>query len=313
VADSILLIEPNRLLANPENPRLIFHQNELDALQDSIRTQGVLVPLTIYQDGKSYVLLDGERRWRCALKLGLARIPAIVQPKPDRLQNIMLMFAIHGSRQQWDPLPTAYKLQTLESVFMERNGRNPSESELAELASMTRGEVRRYKRLLNLPTEFHAELMSELEKPRSLQTISVDHVLETTRGSAALLKRDVINEQQEVELNRAIIDKFRNGVVRNTVAPRQLARIARAVERDEVPLRVARRVAEKLIHDPSYTIDQAFSASVEKIDFEHNVEQLAARLRTSLEEHLERKYQPSEGLIRVLDAVAETIATVLDR
>lgn len=38
-------------------------------------------------------------------------MPVIVQPKPDKLQNIMMMFAIHNARRDWDPLPTAYTLQ----------------------------------------------------------------------------------------------------------------------------------------------------------------------------------------------------------
>src|SRR5690348_14025424 len=105
------LVSPQRLRPNPENPRLIFRAEELRVLQDSIKNQGILVPLTVYRERGGYVILDGERRWRCALKLGLDRVPAIVQPKPAPLQNLMMMFAIHNQRQEWDPLPTAYKLR----------------------------------------------------------------------------------------------------------------------------------------------------------------------------------------------------------
>src|SRR5215218_3019595 len=145
------LIDPRRLTPNPENPRLIFRQEELQLLQDSIQHQGILVPLTVYREGRGFVILDGERRWRCAIKLGLDRVPAIVQPKPAPLQNLMMMFAIHNQRRDWDPLPTAYKLRDLEQTITEEWGRAPTESELAELASITRGEVRRYKQLLGLP------------------------------------------------------------------------------------------------------------------------------------------------------------------
>ena len=68
-------VDPQRLQRNPENPRLIFREDELAALQESIRNQGILVPLTVYADGRRLVLLDGERRWRCAVKLGLHRVP----------------------------------------------------------------------------------------------------------------------------------------------------------------------------------------------------------------------------------------------
>lgn len=285
-ATSVALVDPREVDRNPENPRLIFRVDELRALESSIEAQGILVPLTVYRGGKSkYVLLDGERRWRCALKLGLTHVPVIVQPKPDRMQNIMMMFAIHNARKDWDPLPTALKMQELESVFIERQGRPPKEAELAELASMSRGEVRRLKKLLALPQEYRDELLSELQKPRSEQVLTVDHVLETTKGVAALVKRDVVRPgPEEDRLRKAILEKFRSRVERNTVSPRQLARIARAVERDEVSVDSARSAALRLIDDPLYTVDAAFSDSAADADAAHSLVQLVSRVRSRVEE-----------------------------
>lgn len=305
------LLNPRRVIPNPENPRLIFREDELQGLQESIALQGILVPLSLFADGKRYVILDGERRWRCAIKLGLERVPAIVQPKPDRLQNIMMMFAIHNARRDWDPLPTALKLQELENEFCKRQGRPPTEIELAELASLSRGEVRRLKNLLALPKSYLDELMAELEKPRSQQVITVDHVLETTRGAAALRKRDVIDAKEEDQLRRAILKKFRSKVINNTVAPRQLARIARAVEREEVPVAVARRVTVKLIKDPSYSIENAFEGSVEQVDFEHTIEQVSERLEDKLALHQLRGYELGEGLRTSLKRLERTIKKLL--
>ncbi len=311
MADVVTLLDPRDVAPNPENPRLIFHEDELQALQESIKLQGILVPLSVFQDGNRYVILDGERRWRCSIKLGLDRVPAVVQPKPGRFQNIMMMFAIHNARRDWDPLPTALKLQELEEEFTKRQDRRPTEIELAELASLSRGEVRRLKNLLRLPESYLAELMVELEKPRSQQVITVDHVLETTRGAAALRKRDVIDTEEEDQLRHAILAKFRSNVIDNTVAPRQLARIARAVEREEIPLRVARRVTVRLIEDPDYSITDAFAASVEEVDFEHSVEQVSERLADKLAEHEVRGYELGDALRASLGRLDRTIRRLL--
>jgi ParB family chromosome partitioning protein len=311
LAEGVSLLDPRQVSPNPENPRLIFHEDELQALQESIKLQGILVPLSVFQDGRRYVILDGERRWRCAIKLGLDRVPAIVQPKPDLLQNIMMMFAIHGQRRDWDPLPTALKLQELEQEFTKRQGRTPTEIELAELASVSRGEVRRLKNLLGLPQSYLDELMTELEKPRSQQVITVDHVLETTRGAAALRKRNVIDAEEEDQLRRAILTKFRSKVINNTVAPRQLARIARAVEREEVPMGIARRVTTRLIEDPEYSISDAFAGSVEQVDFEHTVEQVSERLMDRLAEHELRGYELGEALRTSLERLDRAIRRLL--
>jgi ParB family chromosome partitioning protein len=311
MAEQVALLDPDKLRRNPENPRLIFRAGDLAELEDSIKSQGILVPLTVYEDGKVYRLLDGERRWRCAIKLGLARVPAVVQPKPERLQNIMMMFAIHNARTDWDPLPTALKLEELEVVFTERQERPPTERELAQMASMSRGEVRRLRNLLALPHSYREELLDELEKPKSEQRLTVDHVLETTRGVSALQKRGVIAEDEEDPLRRAIVDKFKSGVVNNTVAPRKLARIARAVERGEVSRSAARRVTTKLVQQPSYTIDQAFEASVEQVDFEHGTEQLAYRVVERLREHADREYEVGDALREALEDLAKAIRRTL--
>jgi ParB family chromosome partitioning protein len=307
----VTLADPKLLNRNPDNPRLIFREEEMQALQDSIRAQGILVPLTVYRDGKLYRLLDGERRWRSALKLGMPRVPIIIQPKPQRLANIMMMFAIHHAREDWDPLPTALKLEELESEFAQRNERLPTEKELAGLASMSRGEVRRLKKLLGLPQKYRTELLKELTKPRPEQILTVDHVLEATNAAFALKKRDVVDDAGEDRLREAIIRKFRTRVINNTVAPRKLAKIARAVERSELPLVTAKRVIGKLINSPKYSIDDAFAESVEQVDFEHNLATLADRVERLMREHVERGYKVSPSARHALGRLAEEIQRFL--
>lgn len=307
MAETVRLIDPRRLNRNPENPRLIFRAEELDALRESIAQQGILVPLTVYEDRKKFYVLDGERRWRCALKLGLDRVPAIVQPKPDRLQNLMMMFAIHNARKDWDPLPTALKLQAIEEEFNRINSRFPAEGELAGLASLSRGEVRRLKKLLSLPEHYRAELLDELKKPRHEQMLTVDQVLEATRGAEALRKREVISAQEEEGLRRSLVQKFKSGVINNTVAPRKLARLARAVERGEVSMSAARTVTSRLTKERGYSIEDAFRQSVEQVDYEHTLSQLVERLIDRLDEHTKRRYEASEPLIKLLDVLAQRL------
>lgn len=311
MADVVTLLDPNRLERNRDNPRLIFRQEDLDALQQSIADQGILVPLTVFRDGKTYRILDGERRWRCAIKLGLKKVPAILQPKPERLQNIMMMFAIHHARKDWDPLPTALKLQDLEREFEKQHDKRPTESQLAGLASLSRGEVRRLKKLLALPADYREELLQELDKPRSEQILTVDHVLETTTAAGLLRKQGVVDDKGEDKLRRAILDKFKSRVINNTVAPRKLARVARAVAREELPLATAKAVVSRLINDGSYDIDAAFRDSVEQVDFEHSIDQLVGRLLAALEAHEERRYQTTPGLAQRLKQLVAEIRKVL--
>jgi ParB/RepB/Spo0J family partition protein len=284
MAATVELIEPKKVQKNPDNPRLIFQAEELSALEESIKEQGILVPLTVYKDGSHYTLLDGERRWRCAIRLGLHRIPVIIQQKPDRVRNIMMMFAIHNARQDWDPLPTALKLEELEKIMTKAAGEPPSERRLAAAASLSIGEIRRYRKILALPKHLRRELMSELKKAREEQRLTVDHVIEAMDGAGRLAKSNAIADSEVNRLVDATVEKFRARVLKNTVEPRKFSRIARALERNEVPLSKVRRELDRYLERPDYTIDSVFKNTVEQADYAHGTEQLVRRAIARLEE-----------------------------
>ncbi len=311
MAERVRLVNPRHLKPNKDNPRLIFREKEISELEASIAKQGILVPLTVYEDRTGFRILDGERRWRCAKRLKLTGVPVIIQPKPAPLENLMMMFAIHHTRRDWDPLPTAYSLQKLSAEFEKQHGSAPPESELAQLASMTRGEVRRLRSLLSLPDAERADLMRELDKPREQRTLTADQVLEASKAAVQLHKRDIVNQRDADRLRRAVVRKFRNKIIKNTVDPRKLARLARAVEREEVSMSLARKVTGKLITQPDYSIDDAFSDSVEQHDYLHASTQLTARLTARLREQSEREYEVSGELAEELKQLVVLIKRVL--
>ncbi|MBN9190222.1 ParB/RepB/Spo0J family partition protein [Microbacterium sp.] len=310
-SSNVRVASPSEIRQNPENPRLVFHEKELIELQDSIAANGILVPLTVFSSREGgYVLLDGERRWRSARKLGLHRVPIIVQPEPTLIQNIMMMFAIHNARSDWDPLPTAMKLQKLEHLYAETEGQPPTESQLAQLASLSRGEVRRLKNILKLPPQHLALVESEQDRPRSEQTLTVDHLLEVTRGAAALEKQDVIASGERIRLETVLIDKFRSKTLTSTVEPRLLARMARAVERHDVSRAAVRASITELVDNPNTTVRDAFATSVERVDREHTVEMSVQRLEASVSE-LSMSGQVSATLREALESLQGTIARIL--
>src|SRR5207244_1926735 len=87
---AVMQVHPDKVDRNPDNPRLIFREDEMNSLLDSIKEVGIQVPVTVYRDADRFTLIDGERRWRCAVKLNLPKMPAIIQPKPTPLENLLI-------------------------------------------------------------------------------------------------------------------------------------------------------------------------------------------------------------------------------
>jgi hypothetical protein len=85
------------LSPGPLNPRKLFDRYKLDTLEESIRANKILVPLTVYRDKKSnkIYILDGERRWRCAEMIELGEVSTKIDiPKghlkiPNSLKSIL--------------------------------------------------------------------------------------------------------------------------------------------------------------------------------------------------------------------------------
>jgi len=76
---------------NPHQPRVMFPPEELRALSDSIRQNGILQPLTVRQCGDFYELIAGERRLRAAKLAGLRSVPCIVMEINDRNSAILAL------------------------------------------------------------------------------------------------------------------------------------------------------------------------------------------------------------------------------
>src|SRR5438552_4751953 len=156
-------IPVDKIVRNPENPRIVFRSTELEELLESIRRYGIQVPISVYAERNRYVLIDGERRWRCCIKLNRKTIPALIQSKPDPLTNLLLMFNIHALREQWDLLTIALKLPRVISLLSERDRKRPNERELAEHTGLSRGIIRRCKLLIELPDKYKADILEELK------------------------------------------------------------------------------------------------------------------------------------------------------
>ncbi len=69
---------------NPDQPRTQFDEAELERLAQSIKTDGLLNPISVEGSDGAYILIDGERRVRAMKMLGRTSIEASVrQPSRD--------------------------------------------------------------------------------------------------------------------------------------------------------------------------------------------------------------------------------------
>lgn len=246
---------------NPDNPRLTFRPGELEELQESIRRYGVQVPIAVFKSRGQYVLIDGERRWRCVSKLNFKTIPALVQDEPGPLQNLLLMFNIHALREQWDLLTIALKLPKIISLLAKEMDATPTEADISNYTGLARGVIRKCRLLANLPDKYKHIILEELGKPKSKQLVGEEFFIEMEKALGTI-SRNLPGVIKDIDKARdVLLRKYRNKIIDSNIEFRKVAKIARA-KSIGADAEVAKVAIQKLLIDPQYSIAQAWSDTV---------------------------------------------------
>ena len=140
------LIEPN-----PFQPRMSFDPEALQELADSVRTFGLIQPLTVRKKGSKYQIISGERRFRACTKAGMDMIPAYIRDAND--QGMLEMAIVENiQRENLDPIEVAMSYQRL----MEEC--RLTQEQMADRVGKKRASVANQLRLLKLPAKVQHDL-----------------------------------------------------------------------------------------------------------------------------------------------------------
>ena len=151
-SSSISEIELSKIQPNPEQPRSIFEEETLEELATSIRSLGVIQPITLKEIGpEQYMIISGERRYRASRMVGLETIPAYIKTAAD--ENIVEMALIENiQREDLNSIEIALAYQKLIDTY------GLTQEKLSERVGKKRATITNYLRLLKLPAEIQMGL-----------------------------------------------------------------------------------------------------------------------------------------------------------
>jgi ParB family chromosome partitioning protein len=217
-----------RIRPNPYQPRREFDDAELGELQASLKSSGLLQPITVRPSADGFELISGERRLRAATRLGWTDIPAIIRDVDDRT---LLTLALVENLQRAD----------LNAVDEARGYRRLSEefgfthAQIAEAIGKDRTSITSLLRILQLP----ARVLEIVETGR----LSAGHAralvsLEDERRALALANEAVARDMSVRELERRVRE------LQQPAAPKRPPSASGATVAPESP--VIRRVEDEL-------------------------------------------------------------------
>lgn len=152
----VLRIPSDMIEPNPFQPRMNFDQEALEELGESIRTLGLIQPITVRRkpDGR-YQIISGERRFRACRATGMEMIPAYIRDTDD--QGMLEMAIVENiQRENLDPIEVAMSYQRLIEEC------NLTQEQMAVRVGKKRASVTNYLRLLKLPAKIQHDLKVSL-------------------------------------------------------------------------------------------------------------------------------------------------------
>lgn len=170
-----------RIRPNPQQPRHSFDEEGLAELAASIRSCGILQPLTVRRAGEGYELVAGERRLRAARIAGLREVPCLVAQVGEE-DSALLALMENLQRRDLDCWEEAQAIARLISRY------GLSQEEAARRLGRAQPTVANKLRLLRLPedvrallrenslTERHARALLRLQDPEVQRRAAGDMV-----------------------------------------------------------------------------------------------------------------------------------------
>ncbi len=145
VRGGIFEIDIDKIEANPTQPRAEFDEDSLVELTESVKSMGIIQPITLRRiDRHHYQIISGERRFRAAKAAGLKFIPAYIREADDN-QMFEMALVENIQREDLNPIEIALSYQKLTDEF------NLSPDDLAAKVGKKRSTVINFLRLLKLP------------------------------------------------------------------------------------------------------------------------------------------------------------------
>jgi ParB family chromosome partitioning protein len=198
------VIEVDRIVADPDQPRKTFSDESIDQLAASLKSRGQLVPILVRwtPEVDRYTIVDGERRFRAAERAGLANLAAVDVTDKSAGDVLEIQLVTNALREDVPAVEQARSWQRL----MEAKGL--SQRELAELLGYDHTTITRALGLLNLPEPIQAAVdagqirpqtgyeLSRIEDPEEQATLAEE-------AKAGRLKRDDLRKTVKASKSRS--------------------------------------------------------------------------------------------------------------
>jgi ParB family chromosome partitioning protein len=208
----------SQLQAGKYQPRTRMDEGALNELAESIKAQGLMQPILVRpiargNNGATYEIIAGERRFRAAQLAGLNEVPVLVKDVDDQAAAAMALIE-NIQREDLNPLEEAQGIHRLITDF------NFTHEQAAGAVGRSRSAVSNLLRLLNLAKPVQTMLMAgDIDMGHARALLAVDNATQIALANQVVAKRLSVRDTEKLvvrattEQNSA--NKSRDGKVKS--------------------------------------------------------------------------------------------------
>ena len=210
LATGLRQIPVELLVANPNNPRRVFNEDEIESLARSLRDKGLLQPIVVRPKGDNYEIVAGERRWRAAQRALIHTVPVLIRDLDDR-ESLEIAIIENVQRADLNALEEARAYKMLMDSY------DYTQQQLADSIGKSRSHIANTMRLMQLPQSVlghiesgtlsagHARAIVATDNPQDLAEqiiklgLSVRQAEDLTREQASRPKKTVPSKEKDAD------------------------------------------------------------------------------------------------------------------
>jgi ParB/RepB/Spo0J family partition protein len=264
---------------SPDNPRgKVKLGQSFTRLVDSIKNVGgILVPLVVKklpnpENGTKYELIDGERRYRAAVSLRLAAVPAhIVESNVPEADLRRFMFHLHMTREQWEALA---QVKSLAEMYQQQLSSGIPFADKAKWSKVIADDTymdpqtaQDRVRVLAWPEKLRDQILDFQEKNPEIDLYSYVLAIEASivePYARAIKDRtgSVLSDKEINEVRKALLDKLDRGIDTGAIKKRDQVRQVKVLFGDSLSKNewtIAKRIFRRLTSKESFSFDDVLS------------------------------------------------------
>lgn len=285
---SNILLE--KIVPDENQPRKKFILSEMEELRASILDRGILAPLIVESnfEGDKFLLIDGERRYRCAKELELKEVPVSIIDGPLSFEDrTVLRFHIQEKHKDWSVFDKA------RAIYELKNATKLSIVEIAKKLNSNAPRIHNWLSIINLTDETQLEVIEE-----KISFSYLIHLVKTTKDYLSF------SDLSQRDIEKKLIAKIKANTFETTLNFQKFSRVMSSYTHETEKLEFLNNVEMKL--------DELLVAVKleETIDLEKFYKSMVV-IDRNLSSVINKKHSLSQDHLELLHIIQDKIKEVL--